>query len=99
MFVYEVIASVKSDRAAEWHAWIVPHMQEVVDTGCFDSASLERIIDETTSDVLFRVRYQSPSMDLVDRYIADHAPALRAAGIERFGDDVSTRRTIAERLT
>jgi hypothetical protein len=99
MVVYEVIASVKSERAAEWQAWILPHMQEVVDTGCFSTASLEKIVDTVDTNVVFRVRYRSPSMDLVDRYITDHAPALRAAGIERFGDDVSTHRTIAERLT
>ncbi len=98
MVVYEVVATVKAERAAEWHAWIIPHMQEVVDTGCFVSVELEKIIDPPSADVNFRVRYHSPSMELIERYLSEHAPALRAAGIERFGDDVNTQRTIAEQL-
>lgn len=98
MVIYEVVATVKAERASEWHAWIVPHMQEVVDTGCFVSAELEKIIDPPSTEVMFRVRYLSPSMQHIERYLSEHAPALRAAGIERFGDDVRTSRTIAEQL-
>lgn len=98
MVVYEVVATVKVERAAEWHAWIIPHMQEVLDTGCFVSAELEKIIDPPSTDVNFRVRYHSTSMQLIERYLSEHAPALRAAGIDRFGEDVKTQRTIAEQL-
>lgn len=98
MVVYEVVATVKAERAAEWHAWIIPHIQEVVDTGCFVTSELEKIIDPPSSDVIFRVRYHSTSMQLIERYLSEHAPALRAAGIERFGEDVKTQRTIAEQL-
>ena len=98
MIIYEVRAEVVASRADEWQAWIVPHMQEVVETGFFTDASLEKVVDPQTERVVFLVRYTSPSMHDLDRYIAEHAPALRAAGLATFGDDARTSRTVSELL-
>lgn len=99
MIIYEVRAEVVVHRADEWQAWIIPHMQEVVDTGCFTDASLEKIVDPVSERVVFRVRYTSLSMTDIERYLADHAPALRAAGLAAFGDDAHTSRTLSIPLT
>ena len=73
MLVYEVTAEVPAEaRAAYVRFQTERHIPDVVATGCFASAVLEE-----GADGRFRASYVARSADALERYLRDHAPALR----------------------
>ena len=99
MMVYEVRVSLDPAVLEDWLHWIVPHMQQVVDTGCFTSAMLERVIDPADDRPTFRVRYRFNKLTDLRRYEAEYAPSLREEGLQRFGTAMSATRSVAEVVT
>jgi len=87
MIVYEVTATVADEHRAEYERYIRDrHIPDLMKTGCFDGAAIER-----SAQGRYRVRYIAPSRDELDRYMTDHAPRLRADFVEHFpsGADLS----------
>lgn len=99
MMIYEVRVSLEAAVADAWLAWIGPHMQQVVDTGCFTSATLERVIDAPEGRPVYRVRYHFERPTDLQRYEADHAPALREEGLQKFGAGMQATRSVSEITT
>lgn len=92
--VYEVTATIAPELAEAWLAWIRDeHAAQVLATGCFTSAAVER-----ESATRIRVRYTAPDRDAVERYLRDHAPRLREEGLRRFPSGVSYARSTWEQL-
>lgn len=74
MIVYEVTAEVPPEaREAFVQYQTERHIPDVVATGCFVSAALEE-----EADGRYRASYVAPSAEVLERYLRDHAPALRA---------------------
>lgn len=74
MLRYEVTAEVPADARESYVRFQTErHIPEVVATGCFVSASLEE-----EADGRFRASYLARSAEALERYLRDHAPALRA---------------------
>jgi hypothetical protein len=70
---YEVTATVRPDTVVRWEAYMrEKHIRDVLQTGCFSRATLER-----ATSGRFRVIYEAPSREQLDRYLTDHAPRLR----------------------
>lgn len=73
MVTYEVTAVVEPALAEAYLTYMrAHHIAEVLGTGCFTGAVLERA-DQTT----FRARYQAASQAMVDTYLRDHTARLR----------------------
>lgn len=84
------------DRYLSWLA--EGHVRQVVEAGA-ESGKVVRI-DEPAEPLRVQTRYEFASRADLDRYLRDHAPALRADGLSRFGPETDVRfsRTIGEIL-
>lgn len=88
MVTYELTATVRPDLADEYERYLRGrHIPELLDTGCFAGASLSR-----SAPGRFRIRYEAHDRAALDRYLAGHAPRLRAHALERFPDGVELAR-------
>jgi hypothetical protein len=80
MIVYEVTASVWPDLCGTFEGYMLEHhIPDVMATGAFVKAAFER-----SGLGRYRVRYQASSQEILDRYIAQDAPRLRADVADRF---------------
>ena len=86
---YEVILTVRADLVAAWEKYLPGHTADVMATGCFASAEIER-----TDDGRYRCRYTAESKAMLDRYLIDHAPRLRADALAKFPEGVETSRAV-----
>lgn len=59
------------------------HVDAVIEGGAH-SAMIVRV-EDPPGPARVEVRYLFSTRDAFERYVRDHAPALRAAGLERFG--------------
>lgn len=86
---YEVVVTVRADLVAAWEKYLPGHSEDVMATGCFESAEIER-----TDDGRYRCRYTAENEAVLDRYLADHAPRLRADALAKFPVGVETSRAV-----
>lgn len=92
--VYTVTATFPNDAlAAEWLTWLRErHIAQVLAGGATDAEIVEREGEVRT----FEVRYHFPSRLAFAVYEQDHAPGLRAEGLQRFSPErgVTYRRSV-----
>lgn len=86
---YEVIAVVREDLIAAYDLFLPGHVEDVLATGCFDAAVVSR-----GAPGHYRVRYTASEQAALDRYLAEHAPRLRADIHSRFPDGVEWTRAV-----
>ncbi len=93
---YEVNVFVQRDSEADYRAWLVKHIAEIlalpgfVDAQCFDVQQ-----DNNADDVAICVHYRLQSQEALDNYFEHHAARLRADGVAKFGDRFrATRRVL-----
>jgi hypothetical protein len=98
MILYNVTVKVDESIAAQWVQWMQgEHMPELMQTGLFVDSKLFRLLDIDESDGLtYAAQYFCNSKAEYDKYIDEHAPVMRAKGIERFGDKFIAFRTLME---
>lgn len=98
MIIYQVEVSVPSELAEDWVEYMTSnHINEVVQTGLFITANLNRVLEPVVDGVtVFRVRYVCRSLQDLATYRLEHAPALIADHTLRFGDTVQATRTVSE---
>lgn len=65
------------------------HLRDVLGTGCFVSATLER-----TGAGKYRTLYHAPTQDDVDRYLREHTALLRGDFAKQFPTGVKLEREI-----
>ena len=81
--------------ADEWLRWLREgHIADVLAGGATDA----EIIELDGSGRAFDVRYHFPSREVFARYERDHAPQLRAEGLQYFPVEkgVTCRRSVGE---
>jgi hypothetical protein len=93
---YEVTAHVPESMAPDYETYLRrEHVPDLMATGCFVGAEFSRDSEASGADgstdlpgagprVRFRSTYVAPGRDALDRYLAQHAPRLRAHALERF---------------
>ncbi len=75
MVVYEVVATVEEQARDAYVRYMRErHIADVLATGCFLGATFAQ-----ESPTRFRAAYRVPDQSTLDRYLRDHAPALRAS--------------------
>ncbi len=96
MYIYNV--TIKIDEAIEhdWLHWMHnEHLADVMATGMFDSYHFLELIEPADEDSkTYVVQYRTQDESRYRQYIQQFAPALRQAGIDRFGDRFIAFRTI-----
>ncbi len=77
-----------TDVAEEWVHWLkTGHCQEVLDGG----ATRVEVLQIDGKELGFEVRYDFPNRETFAAYERDHAPRLRAEGLDRFPTERGVR--------
>lgn len=94
MISYEVTLQLEDPALAEALVEYMTgkHVAEVFATGLFLDARFEQSAD------LYRSRYTLASQDDLDRYVAGHAPRLRADFLEHFPAGIRITRAVWHEL-
>jgi Domain of unknown function (DUF4286) len=97
--IYEVNIFAQRDIEAEYRAWLIRHMAEILALpGFIDAQCFEVQQDNNADDVALCVQYRLQSQAALDNYFEQHAPRLRADGIAKFGSRFrATRRVLVSK--
>ena len=88
MIFYEVTLEVDPSLAAELQKYMRhQHIPAILRTGCFRHIHFDR-----ASSTRFRTCYEAESAADLERYLRDHAPALRLEFQGEFPDQVTVTR-------
>lgn len=96
--VYEVSLEADAEIAAPFDTWLRDHVADMLVLPGFLSAEI--LSDEGTAPgrVSRVVQYRLRDQAALDEYLREHAPRMRAQGVERFGSRYSAeRRVLAHR--
>jgi hypothetical protein len=101
MLIYNVTTGVEKKFEQEWVAWMREvHIPDVMKTKMFMSYRMYRILAADEGDsVSYAVQYQAQSINQIERYLEDFAPALRDEAKKRFGEKATSFRTLLEEVT
>ncbi len=104
-FAYTVTVTLPDQHTADtFIQWLLGgHIQAVLAAGA-DTADVAQLDSEptptsTNTPVRVQTNYTFPSRAHYDRYVETAAPALRADGIQRFGEIAQFERTLGEILS
>lgn len=90
MITYEVTALVDAALAAQYEEFMTSkHLADVLSTGCFVEAVLER-----ASAGKYRARYVAQTEEDLERYLRDHTAAYRADFAKHFPTGVQLAREV-----
>lgn len=89
MIIYEVNAVVDEPLRERYERYMRKHLQDVLASGCFVSATLER-----ATPGKYRATYRAPTQDDVDRYLREHTSLLRADFVKHFPEGVRLEREV-----
>lgn len=100
MIVYSVTVKPDRDIEAAYVDWLkTEHINEVINTGCFDSANFYKVLAEDEIDgASYNIQYRTTDMTRYFNYINDFAPLMRSKGIEKFGEKFHAFRTVLKEL-
>lgn len=98
MIVYNVTIKVESEVADEWVAWMKnEHIADVLSTGLFSDCRLCRLLEQDeTEGVTYSAQYVCADIDAYNKYIDEHAQAMRDKGFKRFGGKFVAFRSVME---
>lgn len=95
MVIYEVNIKVKEDIFNEYVAWLVPHIEEMVNFPGF--LGHVRSIDTEGGDSEYgflTVHYFVESKGCLDDYLENHSSRMRGDGEKKFGGAFSATRRV-----
>lgn len=94
MIFYEVTAIPDADTREAYEQYMrTKHVDDVLASGCFVAARIA-----VTDEGLYRTTYVAATRADLDRYLAEHAPRLRADFAEHIPRGVKVSREILEVL-
>jgi len=98
--VYSVTVKPDKDIEEAYVAWLKDeHIQEVVETGCFDSFRFFKVLAENESDgASYNIQYITTTMSRYFDYIDQYAPIMRSKGKAKFGEKFHAFRTVLRGL-
>lgn len=94
--LYEVTLSVERAIAGEYRAWLDAHVAQMLALPGFTGAEVFELV-ETPPDaarLVLCVHYRLRDEAALEAYLRDHAVAMRADGIARFGDRFRASRRV-----
>jgi inhibitor of KinA sporulation pathway (predicted exonuclease) len=90
MLIYEVTATVRAELADAYEHYLrTEHIPDLLTTGCFVGARIAQ-----AGVGRYRITYDMPDSAALDRYLAEHAPRLRADVRLRFPDGLDLEREV-----
>ncbi len=100
MLIYNVTTGVDKQIEQEWLFWMKEeHIPHVMATKMFVSHKIYRILTtDNEESVSYAVQYSAKSLNEVERYLDEFAPALREAVSKKFGEGAVSFRTLLEEV-
>lgn len=92
--IYEVNVSVDATIIDAYQAWLKDHVAQILALPGFIGASVYRVADASAERVELCVHYSLQDEAHLQRYLAEHAPRLRADGLARFGGQFQATRRV-----
>lgn len=95
MVIYEVNLKIASEAYEDYMAWILTHVQEMLQfPGFLEAACLKEYGIEDQEFKAITLQYRVESKKSLEHYLTNHAKAMREDGLRRFPGKFSvTRRT------
>lgn len=99
MIIYNVTVSVEKSITNDWLNWMkTKHIPEVMATGIFTKAQINKVIAQGDSNNTFAIAYTCASMKDLHQYQIKFSDELQQKHIARYGDKVVAFRTIMESI-
>lgn len=98
MLIYNVTVKVDWAIHDKWRNWMLnEHLPEMINTGCFTSSKLLRILDiDENEGPTYAAQYFAKDRPDYDRYINIHSENMRKKYSEKWGDRVIAFRTLMQ---
>ncbi len=98
MIVYNVTIKVADVIADEWLEWMQQeHILDVIDTGCFTSAKLLRLLEiDDEEGPTYAAQYFAESKSDYNRYIEFHSENMRQKSFDKWGDQFIAFRSVMQ---
>ena len=98
MILYNVTIKVDQSIADQWLTWLnTEHIPDMRSTGCFHQASVYRLLESDESDgITFAVQYHAENIEAYNKYLQDHAAAMRKKGMEKWSNKFVAFRSVLE---
>jgi len=98
MIIYNVTIKVDTSIADAWLPWLLhEHIPEVMQTGCFSSNRVVRLLEVDDSEgPTYAIQYNAESKADYNRYIQLHAATLRDRSYEKWGDRFIAFRSVMQ---
>ena len=100
MLIYNVTTGVDKRIELEWLLWMKEeHIPDVMATKMFISHKFYKILTtDNEESVSYAVQYSAKSLNEVERYLDEFAPALRETVSRKFGEGAVSFRTLLEEV-
>jgi hypothetical protein len=100
MIIYNVTIKVEASIADQWLEWLQrEHIPDVLQTGCFSSHKLVRLLEVDDSEgPTYAVQYSADSEADYKRYIERHAAGLRDKSLQRWGGRFIAFRSVMQEV-
>lgn len=94
--LYEVDLLVDAALADEFARWLDAHVRAIRALPGFTGAAVLRLQEPAPAagEIVFRSQYWLRDRAAFEAYLRDHAPAMRADGIARFGTRFRAERRV-----
>src|SRR5215472_16916117 len=92
--VYEVTLVIGADQVADFDVWLKAHVRDMLALPGFRDARILKPEGAEPGAERRVVQYILGSRADLERYVAEHAPRMRAEGVKRFGDKLKTSRRV-----
>ncbi|MCS6978965.1 MAG: DUF4286 family protein [Flavobacteriales bacterium] len=97
--IYNVTINVDDEIREEWLDWMRRvHIPDVMNTGCFTSWRLCRLLVEEEKGTTFAIQYTAASLEDFEKYQKNFAAELQRQHSEKFRDRFVAFRTLLEQL-
>lgn len=98
MIIYNVTIKIDHSIHEQWIKWLKEeHVTEVINTGCFTSATIVRILEIDDSEgPTYAVQYFAESKSLYNRYIEKFAGVMRQKSFDKWGEKFIAFRSVME---
>ncbi len=101
MIIYNVTVKIDALIAPEWLKYMQEiHIPDVINTGCFLSYRISRLIEEDTEDdsLTYIIQYNCASIEIFKKYENNFAVKLRKEVVEKYAGHFVAFRTLMEEI-
>jgi hypothetical protein len=98
MIIYNVTIKVTGGIADAWLHWLLnEHIPEVMQTGCFSSHKVVRLLEVDDSEgPTYAIQYNADSKADYNRYIEKFAADMRQKSFEKWGNRFIAFRSVMQ---